>query len=556
MAKVKKHFAPDHLTMRLFAPGMSVLHRAGLGGLACTLRYIEEGSNQGILLDDEVPRGGWEIEDQAITLSFGDPQDASDFLTKLFKIAFQIKDGLIYLPGQYLQEPSLAVRAELQMGLTLTFLQHGKTRNLEKDATTCQIDPEGDGRSLVTIEYKRCSWYKHQDGWEELADQATGELQSRPVEIIGPLNPGAVIRHVAFSKATKIEDIAERILPLYFALVGCLALPINRGVGVLIAPEVDNLHAFCTDRPAMTPTSSRECRIAGTGDAALQTLIRLRSRGYVESLRLPGCHAARFRPTSWASQQKSRVETLVEVCRESMRMEPENPGLDDLRLDLFAFALAELRPRVWVPNDERKAKKRRKPAKTKDHKGPAWIDSVVRPFIADNLALGKDWFDDFHRLMYHTKLRKAVRYEKEGLHAMTEHMKDQGYEREAALVRAIHEAISFARRRIKKETQGDTKAKSTDATLNRQERFMERVRLDLINAKTADDAQTAICKLLRNTPYDNGLHNDAWMTVLPLLTDRDLWKKARNLALVAVASWGGNRAEVTEQIEPNVTLAE
>ena len=32
--KLTKLTAPDHLTMQLFAPGMSALHRAGLGGLA------------------------------------------------------------------------------------------------------------------------------------------------------------------------------------------------------------------------------------------------------------------------------------------------------------------------------------------------------------------------------------------------------------------------------------------------------------------------------------------------------------------------------------------
>ena len=41
MAKVAKPAAPDHLTMTLFAPGMTAIHRAGLGGLACTLQAME-----------------------------------------------------------------------------------------------------------------------------------------------------------------------------------------------------------------------------------------------------------------------------------------------------------------------------------------------------------------------------------------------------------------------------------------------------------------------------------------------------------------------------------
>ena len=32
---------PTSLTLDLFAPGMTMLHRAGLGGLACSLRAME-----------------------------------------------------------------------------------------------------------------------------------------------------------------------------------------------------------------------------------------------------------------------------------------------------------------------------------------------------------------------------------------------------------------------------------------------------------------------------------------------------------------------------------
>ena len=114
MAKVTPE-APDHLTMRLFAPGMSLLHRAGLGGLACTLKAMET----------EFPSGSppWEIEPQSVTLRFGKPEKAGRYLKQLFEFAFDIrKDGLIRLPGQYAGEPSAAVLADLQAGLkSVTF---------------------------------------------------------------------------------------------------------------------------------------------------------------------------------------------------------------------------------------------------------------------------------------------------------------------------------------------------------------------------------------------------------------------------------------------------
>ena len=157
---------PTSLAMRLFEPGMSPMHRAGLGGLACTLRHIEEKYRAGFLTDEEIPGGPWEngippweITPLEITLFFGKPQSAGEFLERLFAIAFSIKDGLIYLPAQHRNEPSPEVLVELQNGLTLTFLQHGLVRKLESTeyTTTYEVDDH-----KILVSFKRCSFYKHQ----------------------------------------------------------------------------------------------------------------------------------------------------------------------------------------------------------------------------------------------------------------------------------------------------------------------------------------------------------------------------------------------------------
>src|SRR3954470_18903966 len=115
MAGKPKPLAPDHLTMSLFAPGMSAIHRAGLGGLACTLTAMERQFDGG-----DLP---WEITRQTITLKLGKPEHAGAYLKRLFAFAFKLRDdGLISLPGQYDVEPAAAVLADLQAGMTLTFL--------------------------------------------------------------------------------------------------------------------------------------------------------------------------------------------------------------------------------------------------------------------------------------------------------------------------------------------------------------------------------------------------------------------------------------------------
>ena len=353
-ARMKASAAPDHLTMQLFAPGMTALHRAGLGGLACTLKYIERAREQGILQDKDLPGGcrenddpPWSIDEQSITLRFDKPENAERFLKRLFRIAFQTtKNGLIYLPGQYADEPSQAVLADLQSGLTLTFLQHGKVRQLAKDPTTASYDPLGDGVPGVVVTFRRCASFKHQDGWEELIGKH-GCVASTPRRIDGPISPGTVVRHVAFTGDTGAEDTAERLLPLYFAMVGCIALPLNRSVAALIVPEVDDLLKFIILRPLMTPTSAKECQIANAADGALQMQLRLRNKVYVRNFGLPGCYAMTFMPTAWASQQKSRVSTIV-----------VQPG-DEIRLDRFevrTVIVAPENPDSQSPRDVRTRK--------------------------------------------------------------------------------------------------------------------------------------------------------------------------------------------------------
>lgn len=546
--RVKKPAPPATLTMNLFGPGMTILHRAGLGGLACTLKYIERAWRAGILLDADVPGEPWKndlppwsIDAHSVTLDFASPEEARPFLKRLFAIAFDLKDGLIYLPGQYVQEPSLAVRAELQAGLTLSFLQHGRVRQLDKKSSIFQYDPVGDGRSFVTIEYKKCRGYKHQDGWKDLTDNK-GSMQSRNVEVIGPLNPGAVVRHVAFTAATKIVDSVHTVLPLYFSIVGCLALSVNRGVGVLIAPDVDDLEAFVWDRPAMTPRSPRECRITGLGDAALQAQVRVRSRALLEESGVPAMYAMKLAPTNWASQQKSRVATLLTYP--GLRFATDSASPNDDCLSMFEIALAELAPRIAITGSHL-ATMRLSEAKADEQTNCYWSDSIIRPLVADNLAAGRPWYSGFIDLMTHLDpvskrpLRDRLFFEKEGLHAMTERIpwQDRG---ESAVVRAVHEAIRRRFGQIRKENENQPAAMK-----NRFKGEYDRWRLAFCGAKTAEQFRHSLCDLFSRSGFNSALQKE-WQEVLPML-DGERWQQTRDLALLGLASYSGQGTKAIEQ---------
>lgn len=533
MAKAVKPTAPDHLTMRLFAPGMTALHRAGLGGLACTLKAMEKQHAAGLLRADRLPapftgdQPPWNIDDQTVTLHFGKPENAGEYLKRLFAFGFQIRNGLIYLPGQYDAEPSAAVLADLQLGVTLTFLQHGRVRQLAKTPTVASYDPEGEGVPGVVVEYRACSGFKHQAGWGDFAAKA-GCLTVGEIKVDGPLSPGSAVRHVAYTADTAAADPPERMLPLYFAAVGCLPLAVNRGVAALLIPEVEDLTDFVQDRPAMTPTTATACVIANAADGALQSQVRLRAREEMGGRAVPGVYAMTFRPTAWASQQKSRVATV------------HVPTGDDQRLDRFARALAWLPTRV-VTRTVQESTGRGRQRVTTERRESFRAGSVVRPLVAENLALGRKWYAGFVDLM--TKLNPAtdrpyrdqLPFERGGLHAMTADPDMWDDEGEPLVVRAVHEAMRTRYGQIAEENKSNPAGRKS-----RMERFRERLRLALAGAKREADVRFALTDLFSRGGYNQTLR-DSWTKVLPVL--RQDWQLARDLGLLALASYSGRGVE-------------
>ncbi len=539
--------APDHLVLELHAPGMSPLHRAGLGGLACTLKYIERAYRDGQLDEDQLPgapwpegKPPWEIGPGRVTLYFGKPEGAGEFLKRLFDLAFQIQENAIFLPGQYdLTPPPLPVRSLLQQGLTLTFLQHGRVRSLDKEEIPLSYNPEEKPEATIEISHNKCKSYKHQQGWKDLINDQ-GQLEQKTLEVIGPLNPGAIVRHQAFGTRTRIEEDVPHVLALYFALVGCLALPINRGCGVLLIPEVNNLEYFVEVRSLMTPTSVGECQITSPGDAALQAQVRLRAKRESQKLTLPGFYTAIFQPTPWASQQKSRVLTMYV------------PPADEKTLSQFEIALQKLPPRIAV-REIKQTKGRGKQKETIEKKEWFWAKSVVLPLVANNLAQGRRWYEGFSRLMValdpvsKTPIRNRLVFEKEGLNAMTQEIpwQDQG---ESTLVRAVHEAIRRRYARIAEENKNNPVAMK-----NRWSGEYDRWRLAFAGAKTVDQFRHALCDLFSRAGLNPVLQKE-WEHILPMLSPQR-WQLARDLALLALASYTGTGSDELESTEEQQAVA-
>lgn len=527
----------ESLTCDLFAPGMTPLHRAGLGGLVSTLRWIDRG-----LPEAEHPSGEWNIDERSVTLSW-EEGGAQPFFDRLFNFAFQIQEGLIYLPGQYGElAPPLEVRAALHEGLLLSFYAHGPTSRGSETVieSTYEVDDK-----LVSYRYLPLSWYKHQntEGRGKGKDGSTLIVDSltEPIGLTSALFPGAIQRHAAHS-ASQVAQSAELVLPLLFAPVGTMALKAggkkvnDRGSrkfkpgAALLIPDLNTLSEVEYFLPTALPRTARDCQIANVAEAALQAELRLRSRDLLDPQKLSALRCVWCCPTDWNSRLQP-PSAVIEVSTDAT----------DIALDQFEIAMAALAL----------------PSPRQNKKGEYfWPKSYARPFIAENLASGRPWYAGFTRLMTaqdeSTKkprpIRDALKFERGGLSTMTEEIQ-WDHAGEEVIVRAVHEAMRCRYGRIAAENAGKQAAMK-----NRMTREYERQRLAFVGAKTADALRHALADLWSRAG-SNSVLRESWPHILPLLSNTK-WQLTRDLALIALASYQGKEQENIDLTETETDKVE
>jgi CRISPR-associated protein Cas8a1/Csx13 len=525
------------MTIGLSDPGMSPLLRCGLGGLASSLRAMLLAKTPRAKWPSPVDVGGAEytVDPRSITVNWNgiSPEKA---LEKLFEQSFKIsKRGLIDLPGAHdgATAPGPDLQAALQQALKKTFLQHGKTttKNGGPKAISFEVDEQ-----TVPVPIQPYSEFAHQGAWEVVAKGL-----NKPVDLAGWAYPGATQRHVAFGD-TKQEYGAATALCALFALVGSVSLDAPKGApggaGILVIIDPADLVRFAEVRPRLAPLSVAEVHVGGAGDAVLQVQAALAAdkRGQEGGQAVRATHAMLLRATPWASQQKSRAATIS----------AERVG-DDV-LDLYVKLMRELPTKLRAAKGAASSKGKGK-SKANDGEGYYALPSAFRAFVADNLANNRRWFHGFATATTAEKTPRFIHYywdreglgalrfeERKGLIAMTENLDAA----EEVLVSSVQQALRQRFGRIFDET----KALSKQARFNRMDGERERLRLAFAGSKTPEQIRAALADLWSRAGTVKELQA-GWKTVLPLLRP-ERWQAARDLALVALASYQGEGARQSD----------
>jgi len=231
-----------------------------------------------------------------------------------------------------------------------------------------------------------------------------------------------------------------------------------------------------------------------------------------------------FGIVSWNEKQKSRTAAYA--------IDPAHlPGMHN-------YALASrLFPSQW---QRVKAKTDRK-GNIKEPEHYFARPFTAREIIADNIASRRPWFVGFADYMTNKETRVSLQFERKELFEMTQKA-EYDHPNEHIFIQTCHEAWRRRLGRLGARAKEEGKSEQGRKMLFR--RFAsneyEKLRVALARCKNTETLRAVITDFWARAGSLPSLHED-WSSVLPLL-DND-WRKARDLALLALASYQPSNAD-------------
>lgn len=516
------------LSIGLFEPGMSRLHRVGLAGLYMSLRYFDN-------LGKTFSGARWELQKDRVILYW--QGNDKDFLDSLFKASFGFdNNGIIDFAAHRTLPAGDMEGIFLNELLLLTFLQHNKQNKIPKNSSKT-VNVQFDEKQLAISFKPFNSSYAHTDAANSMVDKK-GSLLSN-IRIKGWLYPGAVKRHES-AAGSEIEEPPEMSIALLYAPVASLYYRLahkgkdgkydQRRSAAVVLPHIYDMELYSRSFQHYLKKPVARLYADSISDAGLAALIALKAGDHADQLGVDGCSVLTMGTVGWAKQQKTRVNiTSIDNCEED-------------KLDLFDICLNCLPNKTII--------KSRGGTEEKDSVlGAAYyvVPSLSRGVMADNIASGRNWFNGFWELMSSKEQAKIiVSYEKRGLNEMTKE-NVWAVETDRTLVEALHLAI---RRRY-----GALASRTKPGERIPFDREFERMRTGLMRCKNAQTLRAELADFFARGGINHTLQEN-WRELLPLLSGGD-WQRARDLALFALASYSGEGAdEVVDTAEIDINEME
>lgn len=512
------------MELKLHAPGMTSLHKAGLAGLYITLRAFDK-------LQETIDGLSWTLEPQRVVLRWT-PGKLKAAFTELVEKSFWLEDGFVRLAGLEADRAmSLEQQHHLYTALLNSFLQFGPHRPTDSKRT---LTYEVDDKTFWIQDFAPLKSIRQHAAPKDFVDDAGNFRET--VEAASWLFPGAAQRHQIHSN-TKLNETPAGALLLLFAPVGVVYYTIrSRAKGrkarlALLVPEINDLALYAQVRRAVAAQGVVELTASSASDAALRLLVTTAAnRTSNEFARIFGrnfvCRVITFGIVGWNEKQKSRTFARSVV---SGRL----PGLEQYRL---ADAIFKNRWQQVQAKVDRKGN-------TIEPERFFVTTFSARELIADNIAQGRAWYHDIATYLAQKETREQLYYERKELAAMVENAKAFDDERERLFIRVCHESW---RRRLGKLGQRAANENANFSSLVKKE--MEKWRTALARSKNAETVRETVVDFWSRAGHIVELEGDGLLKLLPLFGEKH-WRKSRDLALLALISYQPQNAEEAEAID-------
>lgn len=518
MGKAKEIGIPPVVTVRLSDPGMTVFHKAGLAGLWMTLKAIETDRTA----TKKRPAGtGWKLDSRGVTLQWG--TKPRNFLRWLIGASFRIdRNGLVWSPA--LGEP--------QQGY-----EEAALRNAALAAIHFQSPRVAGGKKAVARSFTRGGdqFELRFTPYDWIPQQRQTEILLKPEsEIVGWVLPGATVRHESLKSVTSYEESRSRLLCLLYLFVGAIYYRVSqrrrhpkdkrkRQTGIpaytMVLPEMNDLGKYARLRRAVLRRGIEDLTVSGTADAVWRVAVAAAAQRLLSDLRAGQCVAVSF-GASPGTRQNARIEVV------------QLGAAADEAVELFHRCQSAFRPMLLAAKDGTKY----------------WDIPQMPELIARNLAAGRRWqdwwlgFADF--IADKVRCAHILSKEKGGLTTMTNDTGSFPEGPERTFVLACHEAW---RRRMAQI--GDKARRERSSFPDQVKREFTRLRTTFARCKNATTLREAVTDFWARAGSPLPPLQDGWSTVLPLMDDKN-WRKAKDLALLALASYKPATKDEEKALEP------
>ncbi len=506
------------MTLKLNAPGMTNLHKAGLAGLYMTLRAFEEKKREIEGLD-------WTLGPKQILLTWKDETPRTAF-EELVRQSFWIDDkGFIRLTGlEFDKEPDYDKRYLLYYSLLHSFLQFGPHRPTEnKRVLTYEVDD----RPFTIRDFAPIKKIPHSGVVQDFID-SDGQFKSW-MGVKSWLYPGGGKRHWEFGR-TQLGDDTERVIALLFAPVGVVFYAIrSRTKGrkgrkarlAMLVPQIDDLteHAAC--RRLIAAQGTIELTASSASDAALRMLIAIEASHTTKQFSVGSngpfrCRVISFGIVPWVEKQKTRTDVRT-VFSGNL------PGLENYRTAaaIFKNRWQRVPPRIDRKGNEVEPER-------------FFVTTFsAREMIADNIATGNVWYHNIADYMTKKETREQLFYERKEMHEMVQSAEFDD-ESKRRFIHACHKSWRSRMGKLGERARRENLGEGGFKRLVDRER--ERLRIAFARSKNAQTLRETVVDFWARGGTNKELQADGLMKVLPLFSDVN-WREARDLALLALISY-------------------